>query len=111
MAYVCIWQRICMAMGQYPRWTSGIYTASSKALQVIMIRPCLPSRIRCPKSYYGGTTDCSHAEEDCINHGGTTSRNGQGSHYHCYCASQLTEVDGRPLQRRHRRSTATRWFN
>ena len=40
------------------------------------------------------------AEEGCVNHGGTTSWNGQASHCRRCCASPMTEADGRPLQRR-----------
>ena len=41
------------------------------------------------------------AEEDQVNHAGTTSMNGQadGHCHHCY-ASQMTEVDGQPSQQR-----------
>ena len=37
------------------------------------------------------------AEEDRLNHGGTTSRNGQASHSRRCFPSQTTEVDERPL--------------
>ena len=40
------------------------------------------------------------AEEDLVNHGGTTSRNGQASHCRHCCASQTTEAYGRQLQQR-----------
>ena len=34
------YERICMATGQYPRWTSGTYIVKRQASQVIMVWPC-----------------------------------------------------------------------
>ena len=49
--------------------------------------------IRGQKSYYVEQQMVAVAEEDSINHGETTSWNGQVSHCHRCCASQLTEFD------------------
>ena len=54
-----------------------------------------------PKIIPQGTVDCRLviAEEDLVNHGRTTSRNGQASICHHCCASRITEVDGQSWQR------------
>ena len=41
------------------------------------------------------------AEEDLINHGRATSKNGQASRCRHLCTSQMTEVDGQSSQRMH----------
>ena len=48
------------------------------------------------------------AEEDRVNHGRTASSNEQASHCRRCCASQTTEIDGRPSQRRRLLSTQRR---
>ena len=92
-------ERICIATGQYPHRTSGTFIVNQQGLQVIMVRPCLPSRYtaRNHNSYYREQSMIVVADEDCINHGGTSSKHGHASRCcHC-CASQTAQVDGRPL--------------
>ena len=50
----------------------------------------------CPISYHMEERERKMvvvAEEDRVNHGGTTSRNGQASHCHRCCVSQTIEVE------------------
>ena len=55
--------------------------------------------IHCRRSYYKELWTAVVAEEDLVNHGGTTSRNVQASRcWHC-CTSQMIEVDGQSSQR------------
>ena len=89
-----------MAKHQYPRRTSGTFIVKCQAPQLIIVRPCLPSRYAAKVTMQGTEDGIVVAEEDRVNHGGTTSRNGQASHCRRCCASQITEVDGRSLQRR-----------
>ena len=51
---------------------------------------------RYQKSYYMEQQMVFVVEEDRINHGGTTSQNGQATHCRRCCTSQMTEFDGRP---------------
>ena len=53
----------------------------------------------CQESYYRKQWLVVVAEEDRVNHG-KTLRNEQASHCRCCCASQTTDRDGLPLQRR-----------
>ena len=57
--------------------------------------------IRCRTSYYNEEWMVVVAEEYLVNHGRTTSRNGQGSRCRHCCASRLTEVSEQLSQQMH----------
>ena len=67
-------KRICMAAtGRYPRRTSGAFTVSRKASQVIMVRSAMyVFMIRCRRSYYKEQWMLGVAEGDRGNHRRTT---------------------------------------
>ena len=88
-----------MAAGQYPCPTSG--TVSQLSNITSYHGSAMPTvTIYCQKLWYREPTVDGMiviAENDCVNHGGTTSSNGEASHCRHCCASQLTKVNGRPL--------------
>ena len=57
-----------------PHFTTKASWRNRQALQVIMVWPCLPLRYTAKKSYYR-----EQQIVDCVNYGGTTSRNGQNT--------------------------------
>ena len=89
-----------MTTGQYPRQTSGTFTVNCQASQVIVVWPCLPSWYSA-KNHTTWNSRWQSSQRKTVHYGGTTTRNGQASHSRRCCASQTTEVDGRPLQWRH----------
>ena len=85
-----------MTTGQYPHWTPGSFIVKRWKLSLFGY-VCLHNAL--PNIILQGTADgmVVVTEEDHLNHGGTTTRNGQASHC-CRCgASQTIEVDGQPL--------------
>ena len=87
-------KRICMATGQYPRpdtrifyfQPSGVAGCHGLAMSVVMIH--------CQRSYYKEQWILGVADEDCVNRGRTTSKNGQANRCRHCCASWMTEADG-----------------
>ena len=73
---------------------SGTFIVNRQASQVTMVWSCLPSRYAAKIILHGTVV----AEEDRVNHGGTTSMNGQASHHRRCCLSKTTAVDGPPVQ-------------
>ena len=70
-------KRICVATGRYPRRTSGAITVNRKASQAIMVRPSLSSWYVAKDYNYKEQWMICVADKDLVNHGRTTSRNGQ----------------------------------
>ena len=77
-----------MATGQYHRQTSGAFTVEHR-------QPAwfdhLCRQICCRKSYYKEQWVVVITEADLVNHGRTTSTNGQTSRCRHCCTSQMTE--------------------
>ena len=94
-------KRIWIATGQYPSLKvrrfycrpSNVASYHGSAISVAMIR--------CWRSYYKERRMVVVVKEDLVNHGRTTSRNGQASRCHHWCASRMTEVDGQSSQQMH----------
>ena len=83
-----------MARDLYPRQTSGAFTVNRQASQAIIVLPCLSSCYAAKDQQWTVVV----VEENLINHGRATSKNGQASRCRHCCASWMTQVNGQSLQ-------------
>ena len=79
-----VWQEVNVFAGRQQLLLSTVQCQSNHGLAMSAIT------IRCQKSHYSEQWMVVVAEEDCVTHGGTTSRNGQASHCRRCCAAQMT---------------------
>ena len=89
-------KRICVATGQYRRRVSGAFTVMHHKLSWFshVCRHDTHLKIILQEQWM-----IVAAEEDLVNHGRTTSRNGQANRCHHCCTSRMTKVDEQSSQK------------
>ena len=94
-----VWQQVSIFAGRQELLLSSYH---GSAMSVVMMR--------CRRSYYKELRNVVFVEDDLVNHGRITSRNGHASRCRHCCASRLTEVSGQSPERMQRRVTGISWF-
>ena len=88
-----VWQQVDILAGCQKLLLSSAASYHGSAMYVVIIRYL--------RSYYKEQWTVVVAEEDLVNHGRKTARNGQASRCRHCCSSRMTEVDGQSSLQMH----------